>query len=139
MEGKTQRKIHFVEWTSHKGRGKKSKEELPTVSLNVKFGILNFGKKAISRLAMDKNWIKTYYEPSKKIIGWTKRGSVPQEEMKNYKLVELDKHGQFKIFVKGIVDQFIGLKEESYKLEVQTYKDYHSLLDDKTYYYIKIK
>ncbi len=136
---RAQKKIHFLEWTSHRGRGKGEKEELPTVSLNVKFGMLGFGKKTISRLAMDKNWIKLYYEPTKRIIGWTMRQSIPQEEMKNYKLVKLNKTGQFQVFVKGIVDQFIGLKSESYKLEVNTYKDYQSLLDDKTYYYIKIK
>lgn len=137
---RTLQKIHFVEYTSKRGRTKGDKDDFAKVSVNVKFGIMSFGKKALSKLGMDSNWIKIYFEPSKKIIGWVIKGKIAQEEMKTHKLVKKNVNGQFVVSVSGILKQFIGLKKEHYTdLEVKKYRDYNSMLDDQTYYYVKLK
>jgi hypothetical protein len=139
MIKETKRKIHFITYIPTKGRPK-DESKPPYASVSKKYGVLKFGKKAINALEMDKKFIKLFYEPVKKIIGWqiTNHLNEGQLKSKEWRPITPNKiNGTAVISIKPIIDMFNGsLTEDSYKCEIFKYREQSDILSrgDVTYF-----
>lgn len=136
----TRKKIAFTPWTTTKGAPKASHETVPTASVYKKFGTLQFSKTLISETGMAGKFIRLYFEPTRKIIGWQLRTKVEQEEMKVWKLVRPTKSGTWSLGIRKMLNE-IRLSKDSYpKLPVQKYREM-SLLEhhhNEVFYFIEL-
>lgn len=131
-------KINFIEYKAKKGRAVKDKF---FASVDIKRGILRIPKSTSSTALLQGKFIKFYYEPTKKIIGWKLRTDVRQEEMKDWRLIQkLTPKVQIYCFgVKGILEQFVPkITHNCNHLEIEHYKDYGLLSDREDIYYVRI-
>jgi len=137
MIRETKTKINFTSYEPTKGRFKDTSKP-PYVIVNKKFGVMLFGKKCLDELQITNQFIKFYYEPTKKIIGWrtTTKLELGQLGGKVWRLVKPNKAGAMSFSVSGILEQFMSLKEDSYKCEVMKYKEQSDVLSrgEETYF-----
>lgn len=139
---KQEGKIHFVEYIPHQKAERDAKKESFTASIDVKSGYLRLGKPAIAKMNLDGKFVKFYFEPSKKIIGWKIKDSIgsSKEELSLWKPIIMGKKVQAILGIRGILSQFVGVSKENYKgLEIKHYKDYGPLADGEELYYVKLK
>lgn len=139
IDASSNKKMYFIS-EENIIRNLKEKEHC-VVSISAKFGVLVMGRSAVINLGLNHMWIKMYYDPVQKSIAWKVKGSVSQEELKDgWKLVKLDKQGQYKRSISKIMGQMLlsGRKESYNKLEVKRYRYYQELLSD-DYYYVELK
>lgn len=138
----TKKKIHFRPWTNQKGRPVDN-DPPPTVNVSKKYGTLTFSKGCVRDTNMGGKFVKLFYEPTKKIIGWQTRDKVEQQEMKTWKLCTPSKSGTWTLGIKKLLDEFNGsLKSESYAgLEVQKYREIGQLEEysNQVFYFVEIK
>lgn len=116
----------------------------PTVVVNKKFGRLVFSRAAIREIGMVGKFVKLYYEPTRKIIGWRIRDKVEQTEMKAWKLCKPNKTtGTWTMGIKKMLDEFNGsLTRESYPaLPVQKYREMDKLHEHtgEIFYFVEVK
>lgn len=130
--------LQLVEFNVNK-KHHKEKDRI-FVSISRKFGMLSIGKNAIVAMDMKNKWIKLAYDAGNSTIAWKLRNSVsPEEITTGWKLVKLDKLGQFRLTIRAILDHMLTAKKDSYKnLEVKKYKDY-SIMNSQEYYFVEIK
>lgn len=115
----------------------------PTATVNTKFGYITFGSKAIQEMGANGMFIKFYFEPIKKIIGWQLRKQVEQNEMKVWKLVTPHaKARNYKASISKMIKQFDGrLTKESYAdLPIQKYREINALSEYKNevFYFVEL-
>lgn len=124
MIEETKKKIHFRAFKQTKGRSKDT-NPAPTVIVSKKFGTITFSKGCIREAGMEGKFVRIYYEPTRKIIGWQVREKVEQEEMKIWKLCRPNKVGIWTMGIKKLLLEFNGsLTQDSYTgLPVQKYRD----------------
>lgn len=141
MIQQTTRKIHFSEYIPTKGR-EKDIDKPPTVRVNVKSGSLNLSTRTLSILGLDGQFIKLFYEPTRKIIGFTKHSGLSNEQVasKKYRLVKPNSSGQSVVSVMGILKTFAGLQALKYKCEIKKYVEMDGIMNKgTTYYYIQLE
>lgn len=142
MIKETTKKIHFIPYTPTKG--KEPDTDLPPVAtVNRKFGYMTFGSKAIAKMGAEGMFIKFYFEPVKKIVGWQLRKEVNQAEMKSWKLVKAHpKSKSYKATIGKLLAQFDGrLTKESYQdLPIQKYREINPLSEYKNevFYFVEL-
>ena len=138
----TKKKIHFRPWVNEKGRPVDT-DPPPTVNISRKYGTITFSKAAVRQTNMDGKFVKLFYEPTKRIIGWQTREKVEQQEMKTWKLCKPTASGTWVLGVKKLLDEFNGgMKAESYPgLEVQKYREMGPLdqYSNQTFFFIEVK
>lgn len=123
MIKETTKKINFYSATL--ATGKKQEEKAPTVNVSVKFGRITFPTKLMDEIGMEGKFVKMYYEPQRRIIGWRLRDTVSQPEMKEWRLCT--KHKATKNFgmpITALLKEFKGgFKKSSYIVPVQKYRE----------------
>lgn len=146
MIRETKAKIHFTPYIIKKGRAEKDvTEKSPVASVSVKYGRLNFTSHAIKEIGMAGKWVKLYYEPHRKIIGWRVKDKVENGELKTWKLCQPDKNnGTWGMSITKMLTEFKGLTQESYlNLEIQKYKDigggHLNQYAGETFFFIEVK
>lgn len=141
MIKETTKKIHFTPYTIAKGRSVDT-DPAPVATVNKKFGYLSFGGKAITEMDMDGKFIKFYFEPVKRIIGWQLRTEVKHEDMKSWKLIKQLPNKTWKVSVRKLLEQFNGrLTRESYSnTPVQKYREINPLSEYKNevFYFVEL-
>ncbi len=142
MIKETKTVIEFIPF-NNKSAQENIRNDFPTISVSIKFGKISIGKHSIEKLNIKDKWIKLYFQPTQKIIGWKVQDIVKQEEMKDWTLVKVNTVGMFGVGIKKLLRGFQGLTKESYpNLEVCKYVDRRTtgyLEENSTYYYVKIK
>lgn len=141
MIQQTNRKIHFTEYVPVRGR-EKNTDRPPTVRVNAKSGTLNFNQRTIEILGLGGAFIKLYSESTKKIIGFTVHNHLTESQLtsKKYRMVKVNNSGQAVIGIKGIIEQFSGIKGQTYKCEVKKYVETEGILEKgTTYYYVRLE
>lgn len=128
----TTKKIHFIPYTAGRGR-EKDESPAPTITVNRKYQTISFTAEAVREMSMDGKFIRFFFEPIKKVIGWQLRDMVQQNEMKTWKLVKAKKGGSYQTFIGKMLKQFDNrLKKESYKnVAIQKYREINSLSEYK--------
>lgn len=124
----TRKKIHFSPYTTVKGR-KEDNSTAPTAAVSVKYGTITFSKGLVRETSMEGKFVRLYYEPTKKIVGWQLREKIAQEEMKVWKLCKPGQSGTWSLGIGKMLNEFNGrLKSESYlSLPVQKYREMDKL------------
>jgi len=120
----TKKKIHFTPYAAVKGRSKDT-SPAPTASVSKKYGTIQFSKGLITETGMDGKFVRLYYEPTKKIIGWRLREKIDQTEMKVWKLCRPSKNGTWVLGIGKMLGEFSGrLKQDAYlSMPVQKYRE----------------
>lgn len=142
MIKETTKKIHFVPYSATRGR-EADTSPTPTVTVNRKYGYLTMGRKAVHEMAAEGMFIKFYFEPIKKIIGWQLRKQISQNEMKSWNLVKGNpKSGAYKASIVKLLAQFNGrLTQEAYQdLPIQKYREINPLSEykDEVFYFVEL-
>lgn len=141
MITETTKKILWVPYVVTKGRTVDT-NPAPVATINRKFGYLSFGGKAIEEMGMNGKFIKFYFEPTKKVIGWQLRTEIKQEEMKNWKLVKQLPNKTWKVTITKLLAQFNGrLTKGSYThLPVQKYREINPLSEyrNEVFYFVEL-
>lgn len=138
----TKRKIYFLPYSPHKGRESKKDIE-PFVVVSTKYNKIGFTKKTMQDLDMTNKFIKFYFEPASKKIAWITKKNLDEAELKSksWRLVKLNKTGQFQVSITGILKEFKNLKPGTYKPEVQKYIDVdqsHLGKGTQIYYFVEL-
>lgn len=138
----TSKKIHFIPYNPTKGKDV-DMTPAPVVTVSRKYMNISFTKGAVLEMGMSGKFIKLYYEPIKKVIGWQLRDHVEQREMKMWKLVKpTASFGNWKCNIKKMLDQFGGrLTKETYKnVPIQKYREASSLSEynGQTFYFVEL-
>lgn len=94
-------------------------------------------------MGADGMFIKFYFEPIKKIIGWQLRKQIAQNEMKAWKLVKPhEKAKNYKASISKMIKQFHGrLTKEAYsELPIQKYREINPLSEYKNevFYFVEL-
>lgn len=142
MIKETTNKIHWVPFSATKGR-EADTSPAPTATVNKKFGYITFASGAIAEMGADGMFIKFYFEPVKKIIGWQLRKQVQQSEMKSWKLgTPHHKLRNFKVGIGKLLKQFDGrITKEAYAdLPIQKYREINPLSEYKNevFYFVEL-
>ena len=141
MIQETHHKIYFTEYTPTQGR-EKDTDSPPTVRLTIKDSSISFCQRTLIKLQLDGKFIKFFYEPVKKIIGWTIHNTLSDGELatKKYRLVKCSSVGSYNTTIMGILRMFSSnFSKNSYKLEVKKYVENQDILSKgDTYYYVQI-
>lgn len=137
----TTKKIHFIPYTAGRGR-EKDESPSPTITLNRKYQTISFTATSMREMSMDGKFIRFYFEPIKKVIGWQLRDHVLQSEMKTWKLVKAKKTGAWQTFIGKMLKQFDNrLKKEAYKdVAIQKYREINPLSEYKNqvFYFVEL-
>lgn len=139
----TKRKIHFRPFVQTKGRPVDT-EPPPTVNVSKKFGTITFSKGAVKQTNMADKFVKLFYEPTKKVIGWqVGEKGMGLEEVKSWKLCTPNpKTGTWSLGAKKLLSEFSGLTKDSYlNLPVQKYREMGALdqYSGQTFYFVEVK
>lgn len=130
--------INFIEYSPTFGRNIDFGRG--QASINCKSGVITFPKKTIEGFGWQNQFMKFYYEPTKKIIGWKVRPEIKQEEMKTWSLAKQAASGQVRVSIGGILKSMNFKKAESFhKLEIEKWNDTRVLSEGDTYYFVKLK
>lgn len=134
----SKKKIHFVPFEQARG-AMASNTPAPTVS--VKKGVLFFSQKLIEELQLNGKFVRLFYDPLKKIIGFQIREQILQTEMKTWKLVRQNKQIKiWKISIRKMLAE-IGPQcvEKKYsRLPVKKYISTEPMSRGEVYYFFEI-
>lgn len=141
MIPQTHRKIDFIEYIPGKTAQDRSSDKPLTLTVSAKFGMVHFNKTLCYELGMIDKFIRLFYEPHKKIIGWRiLERSIEHEKMRGIKLVKLNESTKsYKVSIHKMLREFKGLKDAYPELPVKKYVDQDMLNKGDTYYYVKLK
>lgn len=124
MIKETTKKIHFYPANVAVAKKVVNENDVPTVGVSRKYNRLVFYSRAIREMGMEGKFVKLYYEPTKKIIGWQIRDKVEQHEMKIWKLCRSSKsNGVFSMGIGNILREMKGLQKQTYSSPVQKYRE----------------
>lgn len=141
MIKETTKKIHFIAYSPKKGRIEDT-APAPTVTVNRKVNRISFSKATVLETGMNGKFLRLYYEPIKKVIGWQIRDKVDHAEMKQWKLVKALAGGGWGMNIKKMLDAFDGrLSKEVYeKIPVQKYREINALSEYKNevFYFVEL-
>jgi hypothetical protein len=136
----TKKKIHFLPYVATKGRVKDT-APAPAASVSRKYNRITFSRALIQETGMAGKFVRLYFEPNKKVIGWQLRETVAQNEMKSWKLCRVTPSGNWGLNIKKMLSMFVGLNQEKYsELPVQKYRE-TSALDEhhgEVFYFVQL-
>ncbi len=143
MIKETTNKINFLPYIPKRGRAKNT-DAPPTITLFVEKGRMQFNRYAVDQMQMVGKFVRFFYEPTRKIIGWKVQDTVDQSEMKLWKVCRTHKNGMWFISVNKMLDLFpLGRKALSpvYRdMVVKKYRDIGLLSkSNDTYYFVELK
>ncbi len=143
MIKETTRKINFLAYNPKKGR-QKDERQAPTVNVFADAGRIQFGRYALEQMAMEGKFVRFYYEPIKKIIGWKVCNEViNQKEMKLWKVCNSHSNGVWQVSIKKMLEQFQGKEHLAVKyknVQVKKYRETGIMsLPNDTYYYVVLQ
>lgn len=89
-------------------------------------------------------FVRLYYDPIRKVIGWRVRASVDQGDMKVWKLCRPNAtNGNWGLNIKKMLDDFNGrLKKDTYQaLPVQKYREMNPLEEHsgEVFYFVELR
>jgi hypothetical protein len=140
----TARKIHFMPYIGGRGGSKAEDTASPTMSLSVKYSMLSFSKSLMLELGLEGKFIKLYFEPTRKIIGFQLKNALSEADLKSkaWKLVKPFKNQDtWKVSVGKMIAEFSGrLTKESYKnLPVKKYVERQGVMSSgDVFYYVQL-
>ena len=141
MIEQTTRKIHFIEYSPRSGRARDT-DSPPWVRLTIKDKSISFGIRTIAKLQMDNAFLKFFYEPTKKIVGWSIKKGLSEVELasKKWRLVKPQPSG-WTTTIGGILSNFTNnYSKPSYKLEIKRYVEQQDPFEKgREYYYVQIQ
>lgn len=142
LSRKQKRRYTIRPYVTVKGKPRDTRTA-PTVTVSKKYGTIVFSKGCIDQLGMAGKFVKLFYEPTKRVIGWQVRDRIDQNEMKLWKLCKPAKAGTWVMGVKRMLDEFNGaLRQQSYPgLEVQRYREMGPLdeYSGQTFFFVEVK
>lgn len=144
MIEETKKKIHFMPYSVKKGRVKDTNKP-PTASVAMKYSRLTWGKKAIRDMGMGGKFVRLYFEPNRKIIGWRITDKLSEAELKSkvWRLCNpAPSTGVWHWSIKGMLDQMKLKEDHTYKdLEIKRYREM-GIADQysgEVFYFIEVK
>lgn len=141
MIQETQRKIHFTPFELKRGR-EKDTSPVPTLTLNTETGGLVFSKSLMTELSLEGKFVKFFYEPVKRIIGFQIRHVVTDGELKTWKLVKSSGNtGIWKVSIGRLLHQFnsVPTKKLYSLMPVKKYIEKDAIFGKgEVYYYVQL-
>lgn len=132
--------IEFIEYKPTYGGRTPSDRGHATVS--TKYKLITFPGKVLDGFGWRGQFMKFYYEPTKKIIGWKVKKSVSLEELSDW--IEVKTHSssnQFRVSLTGMINDIPGLpKDHTFnKMEIERYEDKRLMSSNDVYYFVTLK
>lgn len=139
----TRKKIHFTPFDITKGPGVDSS---PAPTLTLTQGSLRFNKSVIKELSLTGKFVRFFYDPVKKIIGFQIKTEVELRQLKGegkWKMVNSNKvTGSWTVSVKKMVEQQFGMKTAEKKYPPFPVKKYiessSAIHKGDVYYFVEI-
>lgn len=136
----TRKKMHFVPFDIKRGR---SKDNSPTPTITISKGLLRFNKSLMVELALEGKFVKFFFDPLKKVIGFKMVDLLDQRDMKNWKLVRGTKMGGvWSVSIKRMLEANFGestAKKVYPMLPVQKYIESSDIMErGQQYYFVEI-
>lgn len=143
MISETKRKIHFLQYNPKKARAPLA-DAVPTVSVSTKYNKLVFGGPAIRETGMSGKFVRVYYEPNRKIIGWQVKDKLEHYELKSWKLCRPNAiAGTWNISITKMLAEMRGLKKDKTysNLPVQKYREMAPLSEHngEIFFFVEVK
>lgn len=143
MITETKTKIHFRAFTPRKGRVHDTKKP-PTVTLFSETGRMQFNRYAVEQMQMKGKFVRFFYEPVKKVIGWKVVSEINQNEMKLWKVCRVHKNGVWQVSIRQMLNLFQlgrrGLAPVYRNMVVKKYRETELLsAPNDTYFYVELK
>lgn len=143
MIKETTNKINFLAYNPKKGRIKDTSRP-PTVTLFVDKGKIQFNRYAVEQMHMQGKFVRFFYEPVKKVIGWKVTDQVNQNEMKQWKVCKTHNNGVWQVSVKRMLELFQtgrkGLAPTYRDMVVKKYRNTELMaLPNDTYFYVEMR
>ncbi len=137
----THRKIHFTPFEIKKGRDVDDSPS-PTMTLKTETGALRFSKSLITELNLDGKFVKLYYEPTKRIIGFQFKSTATDNELKSWKLVKRNPvTGTWTVTINKMLNQFNSkpTKDLYSMMPVRKYVDSTGVMNrGDVFYYVQL-
>lgn len=144
MIKETTKKLHLIPYTRAKGKAVDT-SDAPTINLNRKSGVMWFGQSALNEMGMTDKFVRFYFEPVKKIIGWQIQEQVNQSEMKMWKLCTPYKsksgNPHWTASLKKMLAQMPSVKKDKYHaVPIQKYREINPLSEYKNqvFYFVEL-
>lgn len=144
MFKETTKKIHFLPYTKRMVN-MVGKSDTPVASVTTKYNRIAWGKHALAAMGMQGKFVKLYFVPDKKVIGWRITDKLTDTELKSkaWKLCKPSpQNGTWFWTIKKMLDQMKLKEGASYtNLEIQKYREM-GLTDEyvgKVFYFIELK
>lgn len=139
----TSKKINFIAYKAQKGRLKDTGRP-PSLTLFVEKGMIQFPRYAIEQCHMQGRFVRFFYDPVQKIIGWKVEERVEQHDMKLWKICRIHKNGIWQVSVRKMLDLFQlgrkGLAPIYRDMEVRKYREQGVMAKpNDTYFYVELK
>lgn len=136
------KRIHFLAYNPDK-KALPKEEESPTVVVNTKYSNIVFGKHVLRETQMAGKFVRFYYEPQRKIIGWQLAEQVNQAEMKLWKVCIPNKStGVWNVGIGKMLKEMRLKEGHSYTaLPVQKYREKALISEHKNdvFYFVEVK
>lgn len=138
----TTNKINFIAYDPKKGRVKDMSEP-PRVTVFVEDGKMQFPRYAIEHMNMNGKFVRFFYEPVDKVIGWKVESEVTHSDMKQWRVCRTYQNGVWTVSVKKLLDLFQNRKALAPVYRNAIVKKYREIglmaKPNDTYFYIKLK
>lgn len=143
MIKETTNKINFIAYRPTRGRAK-NVNDAPTITLFVSKGKIQFNRYALEQMQMQGKFVRFFYEPVKKVIGWKVESQVSQNDMKLWRVCRTHENGVWLVSVQKMLDLFQlgrkGLAPTYRNMEVKKYRNVEMLsAPNDTYFYVELK
>ncbi len=139
----TRKKIHFVPFDINKGRDVDT-SDAPTIKLTE--GLLRFTKGLITELGLNGKFVRFFYDPIKKVVGFQVREEVELRALKGegkWKMVRQNEtNGSWTVSIRKMLAANFGSKVAEKKYPLAPIKKYIEMTDIMTkgqvYYFFEI-
>lgn len=143
MIKETTTKINFLSFQPKPGRVKDTNEP-PTITLFAEKGKMQFNRYAIEQMQMHGKFVRFFYEPVKKVIGWKITDKVNQSDMKLWKVCKTHKNGVWQVSVRQMLELFQlgrkGLAPTYRNMVVKKYRNIEMLAEpNDTYFFVELR
>lgn len=105
MIKETKKKIKFLEFRPSGGRPN-NKSGTPTTTLFSERGTLQFNRYAVDQMKMSGSFVRFFYEPAKRVIGWQVSTTYDERNPKLWKKCKTHKNGMWVVAIKKLLDRF---------------------------------
>lgn len=135
----TRKKIHFVPFEIKKGR---SVDTSPAPTVTLVKGALRFNKNFITEIGLNGKFVKFFYDPIKKVVGWQVKTEVNLAVVgKTWKMVNANATlGSWTVNIGKMLDLLDSKASQKayYKLPVMKYVEANGMDRGTVYYFIEL-